>query len=47
MDKETIAALQNLMTLVKRLGVDDDHFDDYMAVSDWLREHSSFHASNH
>ena len=47
MDKDTFAALQNLMALAKRLGIDDDHFDDFMAVSDWMREHSSSHAANY
>ena len=45
MDRETFAALQNLMFLVKRLGADDEHFDDYMAVADWMRQHSSLYAA--
>ena len=47
MDKDTFAALQNLMAYLKRLGVDDDRFDDFMALVDWMREHTPHHATRY
>jgi hypothetical protein len=37
MDKETLASLKAVMTFVKQHGFDDEHFEDFMAVSDWLQ----------
>ena len=44
MDNETFAALQNIMIVAKHLGIDDDHFDDFMTITDWMREHTSLYA---
>jgi hypothetical protein len=35
MDKETLASLEVVMAFSKHHGVDDDNFEDFMAVSDW------------
>jgi hypothetical protein len=38
MDKYTYLALNNLMASLKGRGIDDECFDDFMAVTDWLRD---------
>jgi hypothetical protein len=37
--QKTFSALQAIMAYAKRIGIDDDHFDEFMTVADWMRQH--------
>jgi hypothetical protein len=44
MDKDTYLALTNIMALLKARGIDDECFDDFMTVTDWMRDRPPLYA---